>query len=61
MSPTKIEVQLRALEMVNSALSSRLSTLEETVKTNANFMHAQMQQLREENKNLRVCFCMFLL
>ncbi|XP_053407821.1 E3 SUMO-protein ligase RanBP2-like [Mercenaria mercenaria] len=53
MSPTKVEVQLRALEMVNSALSSRLSTLEETVKTNANYMHVQMQQLREENKALK--------
>ncbi|KAL4232099.1 E3 SUMO-protein ligase RanBP2 [Mactra antiquata] len=51
-SPTRVEIQLRALEATNTALTSRVVALEETMKIFSNQL-VQLFQAREENKTLR--------
>lgn len=56
-SPTRIDVQLKALESTNSALASRITSLEETTKMSNNLVNEiliQLRQLRDEMKALRV-------
>lgn len=56
-SPTRLDVQLKALETTNTALSSRMTSLEETVKMSNNLINEiliQLRQSRDEVKGLRV-------
>ena len=57
-SPTRLDVQLKALETTNTALSSRMTSLEETVKMSNNLINEiliQLRQSRDEVKGLKVC------
>ena len=56
-SPTRLDVQLRALEHTNTAVSSRLSTIEETVRTQEKLIQelfSQLREYRDENNTLKV-------
>lgn len=60
-SPTRLEAQMKALETSHQAQTSRMTTLEDTVQKLIQELLIQLRESREENKFLRVSWCLNLL